>query len=182
MTEVLGVVLAGGRSRRFGSDKFLHRYDGVEMGLRALRALEPIVDDLVVVGRERIDDSWPGRSHFGVREGSGPFGALVDVFEGLPSKFVVSLPCDMPLFAVEHCESLLDTIRRSDADVCVACSDRSTPQWLAAAWNVDAVRDTSVTAFEAGERSVERFVTTCTSEVLTFDPDVLLNLNEAHRT
>lgn len=148
------------------------------MGLRALRALEPIVDELVVVGRNQVDASWPGRSHLGQREGSGPFGALVDVFEGLPSKFVLSLPCDMPLFNVDHCLSLLRAIQSSDVDVCVACTEGSTPQWLATAWSAQAVRDDAVAAFDAGMRSVERFVTTRKSKLVTFDPDVLMNLNE----
>jgi molybdopterin-guanine dinucleotide biosynthesis protein A len=149
------------------------------MGLRALRALDGLVDDLVVVGRDDLDPSWPGRSFIGPREGSGPFGALVDVFETLTSRYVVALPCDMPMFARAQCEMLLRSIQASQSDLCVACTGDSTPQWLAGAWRVESVRNDAISAFESGVRSVERFVSTRTTDLVSFDPQFVLNLNEA---
>ncbi len=46
---VSGVVLAGGASRRFGSDKLAAPIDGVPLLGHALRALTGIVDEIVVV-------------------------------------------------------------------------------------------------------------------------------------
>ncbi len=43
------VVLAGGASRRFGSDKLAHRIGGVSLLERSVRAVAGLVDEIVVV-------------------------------------------------------------------------------------------------------------------------------------
>lgn len=49
---ILGAVLAGGQSRRFGSDKALAMLGGRSLLSRAVAALEGQCDAVVVVGRE----------------------------------------------------------------------------------------------------------------------------------
>jgi len=64
----LGAVLAGGRSRRFGSDKALAMLGGRTLLDHALAALAPHCDAVVVVGRGEIAD-WP-------RADMGPLGGM----------------------------------------------------------------------------------------------------------
>lgn len=182
LTEVLGVVFAGGRSSRFGSDKFLHKFEGEEMGLRALRALSQTVDDLIVVGRHDVEPMWPGRGFCGPREGSGPLGALADVFEAHLNRYVLTLPCDMPHMSGLHCANLLRVITQSDVEVVVATDGSSTPQWLAAAWDSALVRSRLLAAYEDGERSVEHFIESCRTSSVVMDSLALTNLNELHTT
>lgn len=60
---ILGAVLAGGRSTRFGSDKALAELDGRTLIARAVEALEGQCDAVVVVGREEAPaptlPDWP---------------------------------------------------------------------------------------------------------------------------
>ncbi|NVD45907.1 molybdenum cofactor guanylyltransferase [Qipengyuania atrilutea] len=74
MTEsVLGVVLAGGRSTRFGSDKAAALYDGISLLDHAIAALTGFCDEVVVAGRDtapvRTVQDWP-KADF------GPLGGL----------------------------------------------------------------------------------------------------------
>ncbi|MFA6219912.1 MAG: molybdenum cofactor guanylyltransferase [Erythrobacter sp.] len=61
---ILGVVLAGGRSARFGSDKALARLGGQTLLERALAGMDRWCDAVVVVGRAsapvRVLSDWPG--------------------------------------------------------------------------------------------------------------------------
>ncbi|WP_288457553.1 NTP transferase domain-containing protein, partial [uncultured Sphingomonas sp.] len=51
MIRILGAVLAGGRSSRFGSDKALATWRDTALIDHALDSLSPHVADLLVVGR-----------------------------------------------------------------------------------------------------------------------------------
>ncbi len=107
----VGVVLAGGRSRRMGVDKALLRLDGVTLLDRSLRALAPHFDELAVsVGADgpssalsaeidRFRDTTPTATVRVIAdraEPSSPLAALWSVLEVCerPSVFVVGV--DMP--------------------------------------------------------------------------------------
>lgn len=71
--RVLGAVLAGGQSSRFGSDKAKALLHGRSLLEHAVEALRPYCDALVVVGRpsalaDSVED-WPA-------PGGGPLGGL----------------------------------------------------------------------------------------------------------
>ncbi|MBX3593270.1 molybdenum cofactor guanylyltransferase [Sphingomonas sp.] len=69
----LGALLAGGRSRRFGTDKALARLNGQTLLDHAAHALAAYCDSVVVIGHEasgyRTLPDWP-------RAGLGPLGGL----------------------------------------------------------------------------------------------------------
>lgn len=97
---ILGAVLAGGESRRFGSDKAAALLDGRPLIDHALAALELHCDALVVVGRE-----WPGVAGVPDRPGPGlgPLGGLNAALHhgaGMGADAVLTLGCDTP--AVPH--------------------------------------------------------------------------------
>lgn len=70
---ILGCVLAGGQSRRFGSDKALAELGGQTLIARAVAALAPWCDRVVVAGRTEAPapclPDWP-------RPGMGPLGGV----------------------------------------------------------------------------------------------------------
>jgi molybdenum cofactor guanylyltransferase len=70
---ILGAVLAGGRSSRFGSDKALAELDGHTLLARAVDTLSGWCDHVVVVGRETAPaptiPDWPHAD-------MGPLGGL----------------------------------------------------------------------------------------------------------
>ncbi|MEO1968911.1 MAG: molybdenum cofactor guanylyltransferase [Sphingomonadaceae bacterium] len=71
--RVLGVVLAGGQSRRFGSDKALAILDGRRLLDHAVAAMSQMVAAVVVVGREEAPVATvPDRP----RARMGPLGGI----------------------------------------------------------------------------------------------------------
>lgn len=70
---ILGAVLAGGRSSRFGSDKALAQLDGRSLIARAVDTLKGYCDKVVVVGRDEAPaptvPDWP-------RPDMGPLGGI----------------------------------------------------------------------------------------------------------
>ncbi|WP_349630575.1 molybdenum cofactor guanylyltransferase [Altererythrobacter sp. KTW20L] len=99
---ILGVVLAGGMSTRFGSDKALAALDGQTLLARAVEALSALCSKVVIAGRtegpvECIPD-WP-RPHMGPLGGiaAGLIHAQDNGFASVLSCGVdsVDLPADL---------------------------------------------------------------------------------------
>ncbi len=65
---ILGAVLAGGQSSRFGSDKALAALGGQTLLARAVASLEAQCDSVIVVGRGDVADR--------PRSGMGPLGGI----------------------------------------------------------------------------------------------------------
>ncbi|MEQ1537880.1 MAG: NTP transferase domain-containing protein [Sphingorhabdus sp.] len=93
--KILGAILAGGQSRRFGSDKAEALFEGKALLDRVAEALPPQCTELVIAGRE-----WPGLT--GVADipeaGLGPLGGLagaLDYAERNGFDAVLSCGCDL---------------------------------------------------------------------------------------
>lgn len=67
--RILGAVLAGGKSSRFGSDKAVAMLDGRRLIDRVFDSLAAQCDDVVIVGRDGGVPDWPA-------PGLGPLGGL----------------------------------------------------------------------------------------------------------
>ena len=94
----LGVVLAGGRSVRFGSDKAMADLHGRSLLSHAIEILATICDDVVIAGHDR---GIPGRTTVPdvPRPDLGPLGGLCGALlhaERLGYDALLSIGCDTP--------------------------------------------------------------------------------------
>jgi len=94
-----GLILAGGRSRRFGSDKRLEPFDGVPMAARAYSKLVSVVDGTIYVATGARHEMLPGLERavaiVDVAPGRGPLSGLVAAL--LRSRDgVLVVACDVP--------------------------------------------------------------------------------------
>lgn len=96
---ILGAVLAGGESRRFGSDKAAQCIAGKPLAVRAAETLARVFPDVVIVSsRAPVTDAWPHVPDR--RAGQGPLAGIEAALRcaaerGLDGVFV--LACDLPL-------------------------------------------------------------------------------------
>lgn len=92
--KILGAILAGGASTRFGSEKALALFAGRPLLQHVIDVLAPQVDTVVIVGRD-----WPGLVRIDdlPAAGMGPIGGLCGALAyGLTHGFdtVLVAPCD----------------------------------------------------------------------------------------
>jgi len=96
MTGILGAVLAGGASSRFGSDKAMAEYHGKPLIEHVMYRLRPQVSDIVVVGRDHPGAvSVPDRP----APGLGPLGGLCAALHHAAAggyDAVLTSGCDLP--------------------------------------------------------------------------------------
>jgi len=95
-----GLVLAGGSSRRMGSDKALLELEGVPLLARAVALLRSLLDDVRVAVRPDQVNS-PARSSYPVIEDypglQGPAAGILGAHAAEPQYAWLVIACDMPL-------------------------------------------------------------------------------------
>ncbi len=110
LSRVNGLLLAGGRSRRFGSDKRFASFGRVSMVERGLRKLVAAVPGSVFVAPGTNPETVPGAAAHTVirdeRPGAGPLAGIVPALRKSPQGLLV-LACDVPNVAASTLESLL---------------------------------------------------------------------------
>jgi molybdopterin-guanine dinucleotide biosynthesis protein A len=100
--QVSGAVLAGGQSRRMGSDKAALLIQGEPLLRRAVRLLRAVTPDVAIIGPpERValapdvpiyPDRWPNQ---------GPLGGIATALQALPGEAVLVVGCDMPFLNLD---------------------------------------------------------------------------------
>ncbi len=158
-SDILGVVLAGGRSRRYGSDKAFAQLGGVSLVQRAARTLLPLAGRVVVVANDLDRHSLEGQP---VRpdlvSGLGPLGGLhtavawaaEDAMRG-----VVVLATDMPFVPTPLLDDLVGRLERGAAVVPASRGPRGFEP-LCAAYDVGCLPAIEA-AIEKGDRAVISF-------------------------
>ena len=116
--SVTGVVLAGGRSSRFGRDKALLDFDGETLLARAVRTLRSVADEVLVLGPpERAAQAAGARVIPDERPGDGPLPALATALRAMRGERMVAVATDMPLINSRLLAYLLDRSQGFDVTV-----------------------------------------------------------------
>jgi molybdopterin-guanine dinucleotide biosynthesis protein A len=167
--RIIGYVLAGGASSRFGTDKALAEFQGQTMLARTAKMLSTAARTVKIVSPtpkvndvdcETIPDRWP-------RE--GPLGGIVTALLDAQVKsgmnaWCLIISCDMPFLTAEWLGFLARRALQSGAEAVVP---KSAQGWepLCACWRVSAA-EIILPNFEAGTRKVTEALNTLRVEVL----------------
>jgi molybdopterin-guanine dinucleotide biosynthesis protein A len=132
---VTGLVLAGGRSRRFGSDKSTFRIEGVEMRVRVGRTLSEVTSEVFLSTNDatpQLETStvrgpiaeWPFVAS--VKDKIPGMGPLSGIHAGMcvcTTDILLVAPCDMPDVTAATLRSFVDAILSSDAEAVIGEHD-----------------------------------------------------------
>lgn len=178
---LVGYVLAGGRSRRFGRDKSLVVIDGRRAMERQVSILAPICDGPVtVVGTQGHD--VVGAAVIGDVGGrQGPLDGLVSALDhasGRGAARAVVVAVDLWNLTSEIVARMADRFDEEFDDVVhLRAVESRRDQPLCAVWNVASCHPVLEGAFAAGERSVVRAWTELRRRAVDVDDSVLANVN-----
>ena len=106
--EITGVILAGGKNSRMGTDKGLLQVDGKIIVERIVEALKPVVDDLLIITNGKNYDYLGYKTYNDLVKDCGPMGGIFTALlhSNTEKNFVVS--CDMPFLSTELIQFIAD--------------------------------------------------------------------------
>lgn len=100
MSDLLGLVMAGGYSRRMGRDKALLDFHGMPQALWAARWLNKVCGSVFISCREGQDLGGAEQQGFArihdLEEGQGPMGGMLAAHAARPDAAWLTVACDLP--------------------------------------------------------------------------------------
>jgi molybdopterin-guanine dinucleotide biosynthesis protein A len=190
--DITGLLLAGGRGSRMGGvDKGLQPFNGKPLALHAVRRLGPQVGTLMVNANRNLGDYealgapvWPDS----LADYPGPLAGFLSGLAHCTTPWLLTVPCDTPLFPLDLATRLAEAAADGDAEIAIASAPETLdgtvalrPQPVFCLLRAD-LRESLRRYTEAGGRKVQAWTAQHRRVLVPFDrpgdaPDAFFNAN-----
>lgn len=124
--QITGLILAGGRGSRMGGvDKGLQPFRGMPMALHALLRLQGQVGTVMLNANRNLEayeafgaPVWPDA----LPDHPGPLAGFLTGLERCETPYLVTVPCDTPLFPLDLVARLGQALLAEGAEVAIAAT------------------------------------------------------------
>lgn len=136
-SEVTGIVLAGGQSRRMGFNKAEAEVNGETMLIRMIEKLRKVTSDIIIssgsitypdIPWSQIPDEFPQ---------CGPMGGIYSALKASSSELNLIVSCDIPLISVPLLKFIVSKAKESDALLTLPVEYTGQQQLLCAVYHRD---------------------------------------------
>lgn len=128
MENYTGIILAGGKSQRMGTDKGLLKLRGIPFVNHIYEAMKPIFgDNIVVVSSNTEYDTFGYKRIEDLISDKGPVGGLYTALKQSKTRFNLVLSVDVPLISTELLQWLIDNHDDSYLITQVQVNDKTSP-------------------------------------------------------
>ncbi|MGV3727942.1 molybdenum cofactor guanylyltransferase MobA [Hydrogenophaga sp.] len=191
--QITGLVLAGGRGTRMGGvDKGLQNFNGTPLALHALLRLQ--MQEGGLVGDQMINANrnlgayeafgmpvWPDT----LNDYAGPLAGFMTGLERCETPYLLTVPCDTPLFPLDLAERLAQAFEDEDTEIAMAAAREEDgqlrPQPVFCLLRIELLE--SLVAFtQSGGRKIDRWTDQHRTVIVPFDrpqddPQAFFNTN-----
>ncbi len=124
--DVTGLILAGGRGTRMGgADKGLQNFRGMPLALHTLLRLAPQVGEVMINANRNLSayesfgvPVWPDS----LADYPGPLAGFLTGLERCETGYLMTVPCDTPLFPQDLVARLGEALEREGGDIAMAAA------------------------------------------------------------
>ena len=183
--NILGVVLAGGKSQRFGEDKSQAKLHGKILIDYIISEIIDQFDEILIVTNNNIkfkkSDKISTTKDF--KEGLGPLGGILTAMRWIKNekknyKWISSFPSDTPFFTKEELHLFYKNIDIQKSKL-FFIKNKKTRHNIFGLWSID-LMDKLELDLEKGERKVEIWADSVGVEMINIDfkkKDPFFNIN-----
>ena len=134
--EITAIILAGGRGARMGGvDKGLQNFNGTPLAMHTLMRLHMqeggLISEVMVNANRNLSayesmgvPVWPDAD----TDFAGPLSGFLVGLERCETPYLLTAPCDTPLFPLDLAARLLQAMERDGADIAMAAAPEADAQ------------------------------------------------------
>ncbi|MBO0323225.1 NTP transferase domain-containing protein [Muricauda sp. CAU 1633] len=178
--QLYGLVLAGGKSTRMGSDKGLLTYHGIPQQEYLYQLLGELCDDVFLSIRDEQSDSIPNsfKTIVDKNEYRGPFNGILSAHKAYSDVAWLVLACDLPLLDLETLKHLVENRDSKQGATSFATKETKLPEPLITIWEPKGLRE-AIHHMQTAESSCPRkfLINSDTKLVFPEHDEVLYNAN-----
>ena len=161
--DITGLVLCGGRGSRMGGvDKGLQNHHGIPLALHALLRLQPQVGPVMLNANRNLAayesfgvPVWPDP----VADYPGPLAGWLAGLERCETPYMLTVPCDSPLFPTDLVARLAAALFEADAEIAMAATVEAGQHQAQPVFCLlkSELLESLVRALNRGERKIDRW-------------------------
>ena len=125
--SITGIILAGGKSSRMGTDKGLLLLNDKPFVQYSIDALKPLVSDIMIVSDNEDYDVFGLKRINDITKNAGPVAGICAGLEASTNVYNMILSCDIPLITSEILQKLIDSIDDTSEIIQVESQGKSMP-------------------------------------------------------
>ncbi len=124
--DITGLILAGGRGARMGgADKGLQNFNGMPLALHTLMRLQMQVGEVLINANRNLaayESFGVAVWHDALPDFAGPLAGFMTGLEHCDTPWLVTVPCDTPLFPLDLVQRLAEAAEAQEAEIAMACA------------------------------------------------------------
>ncbi|WP_445736643.1 molybdenum cofactor guanylyltransferase [Mariniflexile sp.] len=125
--NITGIVLAGGKSSRMGTDKgFLH-FKGKPFVHYGIEALKPLVSEIIIVSDDSNYDVFGLKRMNDLIKNAGPVAGICAGLEASSTDYNLILSCDIPLINSDILKQLIEGMDETSEIIQIESNGKTMP-------------------------------------------------------
>lgn len=166
--NITGIILAGGKSSRMGTDKGFLLLDEKPFVQYSIDALKPLVSEIMIVSDNSDYDVFGLKRINDITKNAGPLAGIFSGLEASSNEYNLILSCDIPLISTKILQKLIDNIDNDSQIIQVEIQGKSMP--LIALYRKE-VLSTFDTLLKNEERRLRIAIKSCKSKNIILEKE-----------
>ena len=178
LENATAIIMAGGSSKRMGTDKSMLPISGLPIIERICDQLRDSFEQILISSNEADKLAFLGYKVIPDKEpGQGPLMGIASVLEASSNELNFIVACDIPHIELRYVRKMLAEANESKADIIIPISNEGQHEPLFAIYRKSALKAIN-NALSSGSRKIADVFPLCNVRYIEFDnADWLTNLN-----